>query len=123
MTVMDDKKYRECMAEVASILKKYDMAGALTVISKERAMFRYMFPTWSCISIENDQLRFRAKRADYPSAEAQRQAVELSTHIVLQMRDIAAQTFAMCEGIEKKLKEKFNIEHTSFADFDPEREQ
>lgn len=117
----DDKKYRECMAEISAILTKYDMAGAMTVISKERAMFKYQFPTWSCISLgSNGELRFKSKRADYASVEEQREHVNLSAHIILQMRDIAAQTFAMCEHIEGELKKKFDIEHTSFADFDPE---
>jgi hypothetical protein len=116
----EDKKYRECMSEIAAVLTKYDMAGAVTVVSKERAMFRYQFPTWSCIHLTERELRFRSKRTDYPSDEAQRKAVELSVHIIMQMRDIAAQTFAMCEDIEKKLKEKFDIEHVSFSDFDAE---
>lgn len=118
----EDKRYRQCVAEIAGVLQKYDMAGAITVVSKERAMFRYVFPTWGCISINGSELRFRAKREDYPSSEAQHEAVELSTHIVLQMRDIAAQTFTMCEHIHKQLAEKFEIEHDAFADFDPERE-
>lgn len=119
----DDKRYRECMAEIIGILQKYDMAGAITVISKDRAMFKYHFPTWSCISLNGNELRFRAKRTEYPSEKTQHEAVELSTHIVLQMRDIAAQTYVMGESIEKALREKFDIEHKPFADFDPERNQ
>lgn len=122
MNDIADKPYRECVAEIVGVLKKYDMAGAVTVVSKERAMFKYHFPTWSCIILGEDQLRFRAKRSEYPSVEEQHEAVELSTHIVLQMRDIAAQTFEVMETIHKALAEKFDIEHVSGADFDPERE-
>jgi hypothetical protein len=114
--------YRECMAEIAAVLKKYDMAGAVTIVSKERAMFKYFFPTWSCVAYEGDGLRFRAKRADYPSAEAQRETIELSAHIIMQMRDIAAQTFAMCQRIGEALKEKVGLEHKPFQDFNPERD-
>lgn len=118
----DDKRYRECMAEIAGVLQKYDMAGAVTVVSKDRAMFKYVFPTWSCIQVNGGELRFRAKRADYPSKKAHHEAAELSVHIIMQMRDIAAQTFGMCEGIYKKLSEHFEIEHKPFHDFDPEHE-
>jgi hypothetical protein len=117
----DDKSYRECMAEIDAVLKKWDMAAAVTVISKTRAMFKYTFPKWACISIENDELRVRSKRADYPSREAQQETLEQSVHVILQMRDIAAQTFAMCDAIEKRLKESIEIEHKPFHDFDPER--
>jgi hypothetical protein len=37
------------------------------------------------------------------------------------MRDIAAQTFALCEHIKGKLDDHMEIEHHPFADFDPER--
>jgi hypothetical protein len=118
---MDDKRYRECVAEIAAVLAKYDMAGAITVVSKERAMFKYVFPTWSCITINDEGVRFRSKRKDFPSAEAQRETTELSAHIVMQMRDIAAQTFAMCDHLGKHLAERVGMEHEPFQDFDPER--
>ena len=117
---MEDKRYRECMAEISAVLKKYDMAGAVTVISKERAMFKYEFPTWGCITLEGASMRFRAVRADYPSDEAHHQALELSAHIIMQMRDIAAQTFGVCEQIGEVLKEKAGMEHEAYTDFDPE---
>ena len=99
----EDKRYRECVAEIVGVLKKYDMAGAITVVSKDRAMFKYHFPTWSVIQLGEDHIRFRAKREDFPSKEAQHTAVELSTHIIMQMRDIAANTFAMMESIAGQL--------------------
>jgi hypothetical protein len=119
----DPKLYRECMAEIIGTLKKYDMAGAITIVDKQRSMFTYHFPTWSCLILGKDQLRFRSKREDYPSAEAQHKAAELSTHIVLQMRDIAAQTFDMMNRVEKTLSETLDIEHKPYQDFDPERDQ
>ena len=119
---MGDKAYRECMAEIAGVLKKYDMAGAITIVSKERAMFRYYFPTWSVIKAEKNCVRFRSKREDFPSAQAQHQATELSAHIVMQMRDVGGQTFMMMEQIGKQLAEKVGMAHTPNADFDPEYE-
>jgi hypothetical protein len=120
---LTDKRYRECVAEIAGVLKKYDMAGAITVVDKHRAMFRYHFPTWSCVQFERpNQIRFRSKREDFPSKEAQHQATELSVHIIMQMRDIAAQTFALCEDIKGKLDKHMEIEHHPFAEFDPEHE-
>lgn len=117
---MTDKRYRECMAEIDAALKKYDMAAAVTLVSPDRAMFKYTWPTWSCIRTEGGSIRFKAMSKDYPGKGDQEKAVELSVHVILQMRDIAAQTFAMCDHIEKTLREKFEIEHKSFQDFDPE---
>jgi hypothetical protein len=110
------------VAEIVGALKKYDMAGAITVVDKDRAMFRYQFPTWSLVQFDGpNKIRFRSKREDFPSKEAQHEATKLSVHIIMQMRDIAAQTFALCEDIKGKLDQHMEIEHHPFADFDPER--
>lgn len=117
----DDKRYRECMAEIIGVLQKYDMAGAITVVDKERCMFKYHFPTWSCILLGEDYVRLRSKREDFPSLEAQHVCAELSAHIIMQMRDVAANTFAMMEHLGDKMREAWGMEHEPNKDFDPER--
>jgi hypothetical protein len=116
-----EKPYRECMAEIIGILKKYDMAGAVTVVSKERSMFKYHFPTWTAVLLGEDHVRLRLKGADYPSAEAAREAATLTAHVIMQMRDIAANTLGLTEHLGKIMEEKWGMEHTPNADFDPER--
>jgi hypothetical protein len=118
---MSEESYRECMAEIIGILQKYDMAGAITIVSKERSMFKYHFPTWSVIQQSQYHVRFNSMREDFPSKEAQHRATELSAHIIMQMRDIAAVSFADMDRMGGILAEKLDIEHTPFADFDPER--
>lgn len=117
---MSDKRYRECVAEIMGVLKKYDMAGAITVVSKERCMFKYHFPTWAALSITPTELRIKALRKDFPTLEAQRHAVEMSAHIVMQMRDVATNTFLMMEHLGGILSEKVGMQHTPHKDFDPE---
>ena len=117
----DDKRYRECVAEIIGVLKKYDMAGAITVVSKERCMFKYHFPTWSCVILGEDHVRFRSKREDYPSLEAQKQTTALSAHCIMQMRDVAANTFLMMEENAQQLRDKLGMEHSPNVDLDPQR--
>src|SRR5215475_11078672 len=117
---MGDRRYRDCMAEIVAVLKKYDMAGAVTLVDRDRSMFRYQFPTWSCVSHSKDGLRFRAKEGDYETKEAHHQAVELSTHIILQMRDIGMKTAYEMNFVAEALGRQFRIEHVPFTDFDPE---
>lgn len=125
---MSDKGHRECIAEIMGVLKKYDMAGAVTVISKERAAFRYHFPTWSVVKLQEAPngglgVRIKSKAADFPSREAQHKANELSAHIVYQMRDIATNTYGMCTAVAEKMSEHWDVTHVPNADFDPERSQ
>jgi hypothetical protein len=123
-----DTRYRECMAEIVAALKKYDMAGAITVVSKERCMFKYHFPTWSVASIEPGPdgtgagIRLRSKREDFATKEAQKQASELTAHCIMQMRDVAINTLGVTTEIAKVMREKWGMEHEPHADFDPELE-
>lgn len=125
---MTDKRYRECMAEIIGILQKYDMGGAITVISKERAMFKYHFPTWSVARLEmnkdgSGRVEIESKKEDFPSLAAQHEANELTAHLVHQMRDIALNNVGAANAIIAKMSEVWDIQHKSFADFDPERDQ
>jgi hypothetical protein len=125
---MSETSHRECIAEIMGVLKKHDMAGAITVISKERAAFRYHFPTWSVVRLQEAPdgglaVRIKSKLADFPSREAQNTANELSAHIVYQMRDIATNTFGMCMMVAEKMNEHWDVTHAPNSDFDPERSQ
>jgi hypothetical protein len=120
---MVDKRYRECMAEIIGVLKKYDMAGAVTVVDKERAMFKYHFPTWTCIELTQTSIGIRARKEDYPTFEARHRVRELSAHVIMQMRDISMNTLAMTSALGDQLVEKLGMEHKPGVDFDPELDQ
>jgi len=119
--VTDGKRYRECMAEIIGVLKKYDMAGAITVVDKERCMFKYQFPTWTCVEMGEDSVRLRMKAAEHPSKEVVREICTNTAHVIMQMRDIAANTFKMCEHLGGMMRDKWGMEHVPNVDFDPER--
>lgn len=117
---MNQKRYRECMAEIVGVLKKYDMAGAITVVDESRCMFKYHFPTWAAIIVNEKEVRIRALRKDFPNPEAHHRALEMSAHIIMQMRDVAANTFAMMEHLGNIMRKRVGMEHTPGVDFDPE---
>lgn len=114
------KRYRECMAEIIGILKKYDMAGAVTVVDQERCMFKYHFPTWSVATIEPNGIRLRSKREDFPSLEAQHKASELTAHCIMQIKDVAFNTLGVTAQLEAIMREKWGMEHVPNQDYDPE---
>jgi hypothetical protein len=70
MKEMQGKPYRDCMAEIIGVLKKYDMAGAITIVSQERSMFKYHFPTWSCVTVGEDHVRVKAHHSEFPNKES-----------------------------------------------------
>lgn len=116
----NNKRYRECMAEIMAVLKKYDMAGAITVVDKQRSMFKYHFPTWSVAYVEPNGLRLRSKKEDFGSRDEQRRASELTAHVIMQMRDIASNTMALTNAMGDLMREKWGMQHIPNADYDPE---
>ncbi len=115
------KRYRECMAEIIGVLKKYDMGGAITVVDKERCMFKYHFPTWTCVILKEDSVHLRSKLEHYPNVDAQRRAAVLTAHVIMQMGDCAANTIRLTTHLGDIMRDKWGMEHTPGVDFDPER--
>lgn len=120
---MGDKRYRECVAEIIGVLKRYDMAGAVTVVDRERSMFKYHFPTWTCVELGEDYVRLRMKAAEHPSKDVVREICTLTAHVIMQMRDVAQNTVGLTEHLGKLMRERWGMEHTPGVDFDPERSQ
>ncbi|MEM8971729.1 MAG: hypothetical protein AAGD43_06700 [Pseudomonadota bacterium] len=117
---MKDTRYRECMAEVVAVLKKYDMGGHVIVVSKERVMFKWHFPKWTALRITPRGFHFQAKRKDYPSAEAHREAKELSGHFLFQTRDVMTMHLRALLPFCATLTADHGFEHEGGEDFDPE---
>lgn len=115
-----DKPYRDCMAEIIGVLKKYDMAGAVTVVSKERSMFKYHFPTWTAVQLGETSVRLRLKSSEFPSKQAAHDCAELTAHVIMQMGDCAANTMGLVKHLSEIMRDKWGMEHTPGADFDPE---
>ncbi|MBY0559894.1 hypothetical protein [Hyphomicrobium sp.] len=118
---MKDKRYQDCMAEIVAVLNKYDMGGYVIVVDKERTMFRFEWPTWGVIRPTDTGIRFRSKREDFPSREAQHKATELSVHTIVAMRDLCAQGFQAMESVFKMLSQHFDIT-PGLVQFDPEED-
>lgn len=114
------KRYRDCMSEIIGVLKKYDMAGAITVCDKERVMFKYHFPKWTAVELGETSIRLRLKSSEFESKEAAKRCAELTAHVIMQMGDCAANTIAMVKHLADIMRDKWGMEHEGGKDFDPE---
>lgn len=114
------KRYRDCMSEIIGVLKKYDMAGAITVVDKERVMFKYHFPTWTAVELGETSVRLRLKSAEFASKEAARRCAGLTAHVIMQMGDCAANTMGLVKHLSEIMRDKWGMEHEGGKDFDPE---
>lgn len=120
---MSDPKLKEAMAEIKGILRKHDIAACVTLVSETHSEFYHgIDPSWSAAYFEREQyLRIRAKRADFKTLEEQKRCVNLTVHMLHQIRDLNAQSFANMERVIDMLNERFDIEHVPFAGFEPHR--
>lgn len=114
------KPYRDCMAEIVGVLKKYDMAGAVTIVSKERCMFKYYFPKWTCVDLGETSVRLRLKSSEFADKAEARKCAELTAHTIMQMGDCASNTIGLVKHLSEIMRDKWGMEHEGGKDFDPE---
>ena len=118
-----DDNLKKAVEDIKSILRGYDIAGSLALVSKTHSEFLYHFPAWSAVQWNKagDRLNVENNPKHYANQEELSQRLTQSVHIVMQNRDIAAQTFHMFDTVYESLKEHMNIEHKSFSGFEPHK--
>ena len=102
------------------VLKKYDMAGAVTIVSKERCMFKYYFPKWTCVDLGETSVRLRLKSSEFADKAEARKCAELTAHTIMQMGDCASNTIGLVKHLSEIMRDKWGMEHEGGKDFDPE---
>lgn len=120
-----DPKLKEAMEEIRSVLKKYDIAGAVTLASPTHSEYmNEISPSWSCARIETTpegkkSVRFKATIAEYGSKESRDAAALATVHMLLQIRDIGGQTYQMFDAIAEQLEGQMIITHKPFHTGEP----
>ena len=108
------------MAEIMGVLKRFDMGGAITVVDKERCMFKYHFPTWTCVELGETSVRLRLKASEFPSKADAHRCAELTSHCIMQMGDCAQNTIGLVNHLATIMRDKWGMDHVGGKDFDPE---
>ena len=112
--------------EIRQILKKHELGGAIHIVSKDRAGWRYFWPPWTAIYERADGavgIRLRSKEfksikgARHP---AERHLAEHTAHTVFQLRDLAAQQFAAMDKLCDEIEKHWEVEHHPGRDRQPE---
>ena len=118
-----DDKLKKAIEDIRKILKEYDIAGTIALVSKTHAEYLYHFPAWSEIQWNEagDSLRVKSEKKNFPTKGLQEQRLSESVHIVMQNRDIAAQTLDMFDTVYEALRKHFTIHHKSFSGFEPHK--
>jgi hypothetical protein len=113
---MPDPKLLTAIEEIKDVLKKHDIAAVVFLGSQSHTQYLlHINPTWSCASLEGggNVLRFRAKRKDFPSAEAHEQCIADSVGMIFGFKHAMSEQINVLQTIEQVLREHFDVTHTS----------
>ena len=122
---MPDPRLQDAMRAIARVLRTYDVAAAITLVSRTRAQWHTHWPTWSVVQPEpgpQGQAGFRVRsfQAYYRNRGHQKDDFEASMHAVLQIRDIGGQYFLMMDKIRELVEAHgIAIEHHGGSGFEP----
>jgi hypothetical protein len=119
-----DPKLKEAMAEIVGVLKKHDIAGYISLVSPTHSEFcLHPTPSWSAAFWEEEgKLRFRVKQKEVGRDEAKK-LIELTCHMIYQMRDLCAQGFHFTENMAKEIEKQIQVDHVPYSNFTPDRKQ
>ena len=118
-----DPKLREVSAEFKALCKKYDCMGSVLFVSPTHAEFiNELSPTWSVMKIELDdgvpRVRFRSKRADFPSKEIQNQRTNATVHGVTSIIEWSRMNLKSWSSILDALRPHMTVLHSAWGDPD-----
>jgi hypothetical protein len=89
---------------------KYDCAAMVLMVSPTHAeVLNDLFPTWSVMKREGNGLRFRSKREDFVTKEAQHQAAEATAHMLTSTVEWSRQLNANMRGVLEQLGRHMKI--------------
>jgi hypothetical protein len=111
-----DPKLKEAMTEISDILKKHDIAGAITLVSRSHSEHQIHFPAWSAAQGDLTGISFDAKTPNYHKGFEANQKFEETLYMLLQIREVSAKFWRMMEGFLKTLGEYVDLNHTSYSD-------
>lgn len=109
-----DPKTVEALEKIRRILREHDLWAAVIAISAERMHWLYHFdPSWSCVSFDprTGEVRMRAKRADFKTAEQHQRVIDLTTGAIISTRDAGAKMFKDLDSLFEVVKKGRVITH------------
>jgi hypothetical protein len=116
---IEDPRLQAALDEVQAIYRRYDLAGAVMLVSEDDAAFAYpLYTTWNAViedpTVQPLGFRFRVKQAEQGVERAQ--ALMLGTaHMLCQLHDFGVQTRIWMGDLLSMLRQAgIRIQHTPF---------
>ncbi len=108
-----DPKLRDMAVEFRALCKKYDcMAAALFVSPTHSEFVNELSSSWSVARMESaNEIRFRSKKEDFPSREAQKFATDSTVHAITSIVEWSRMSYRQWDSILSQLRKHMTIIH------------
>lgn len=121
---MPDPKLKPIMAEIEAVLKRHDVAGVVMIQSQTHIEYLMeIAPTWSCCWCERHAegllLRVKAKRADYPTADAHHKVLHDTVGMIMGFTDCARSVAGNLEMVAARIADKVPFNHVTVEEERP----
>ncbi|RYE17069.1 MAG: hypothetical protein EOP45_16440 [Sphingobacteriaceae bacterium] len=108
-------KLKKAMEEIKDILSKHDIAGLVILHTAPgyTEFLNKLDPTYSCIKVTGDQIRFKAKLEDYNGdKEAWRKKTTESLNLLASITECGIHVLAPLSHFSDQLTKELQAEHT-----------
>lgn len=106
-----DPELKKAMLEVQDILRKYDCAASIILISPTHSEFLYHVETsWSVMKMEGPgYIRFKSKKDDFATKADQHAATEASVHMLTTFLQFGRKSASIFGGLIEQLGHHMKI--------------
>lgn len=106
-------KLKKAAEEIKQILQKYDIAANVVLHTPGHSEYLlHITPTYSCAWLENDMVRFRARKADYNGNEMVRnQKIADTLNMLRLLSDTAAKNALALLEVADQFDERIGANH------------
>jgi len=111
-----DPKLQQAQKEIQEVFDRYDLGGAVILQSPSMAhFFMVIDPSWSCAFYAENQnmIRVKALRTDYPSKEAHAKALNQTAGMLISIGEISEILQKNTHAVLFMMSKKMEIDHKS----------
>lgn len=117
---MPDPKLGIIATTLRDLLRKEDVAGIVCLASPTHCEYvLQLSTTWNNILTEDDCVRIRSRKEDYPDAAAQKAAAEQTIGTILGLRDTLSKQIEALTRLAEMLGQHWEFSHISKDEPDP----
>lgn len=105
-------KLKKAAEEIKAILKKHDIAASVVLHTPGFSEFILeITPSYSCATLNHDNIRFKAKKDDFNDELKRHQAIQDTANMMNLLSDTTAKNAMMLINVSEQFDEIIGAEH------------